>query len=375
MVAAIDKVNWGQFTPYTGLDFDFSSVLCDVLSTDVATRAKSRGFLDVWPFESYGKIGAMPDVISVLLEMLRAYPDYEDKADLFGLMNRLVAQASEYAQFTRWYADEPTAFVAAIRAAFARGSDFYRVSLSDKDSRVRAEAATALGLLRQVDQIPFLLAQLERERDPKVCQAILSSFGELRAESAIPSIARFLGSPDQLTKLQAAGAICRIAQPIPNDAFQVLVVFAMADTPPNRPRSKEQAEAESDLAVKASMLVDKLGEEARYKAAERWIAAMNQLDANHLVAYMHRLLAWTIRQVHERTSPLHFSRLERMVLQALAACSRYWSIGVYRERPPGADTANVLSVPQLREHLFATLYGLPVTQEGLEELLLKLDVP
>src|SRR5262245_17148569 len=373
MTDDIEKVNWTQFEPYAGLELDLPSVLRDVLSADSGTRSAARELLEDWPYEGYGRIGAMPDVIQILVRLFQAYPDYGDKAALLQLIMTFAAKAPEYAAFTKWYRGDPAALVAAIRRAFAQGDNSYGAALSDADPCLRTNAAKALALLGSAEYCPLLVSQLGRENDSDVCQAILASLGELRAESALSCVVRFLSSTNQQTRLRAAGAICQIAQPLLDRAFRVLVDCAMNGTEADGSTTKEQAQTKENLATEAFLLIAKLGEEALLRAADSWIAEMKKVEMTHLVSYVHRLLAWTMRQAHERSSPLQLSKVERKVLIALADCSHYWTITSYPRRDPGAREERMIDASRERSYLLETLYGLPKSQDGITQLLHNLD--
>jgi hypothetical protein len=369
MTSDIDSVDWNRFAPYTAEDFDFPSQLRRIVSPDSDTRNRSRQFLLNWPFEGYGRIGAIPDVLQILIQMLSDYPSYGDRAELFKLILSLVAQAPEYSQFTKWYSGTPHELEAAVQTAFAQEGGVYRTLLTDSDPRVRAEAAKALGLLNATELATDLVSQLERENEPSVRKAIVTSLGELRSQFALPILRTFLSTSDQGTLVQAAGAICQISPMLPDEVFSLLIDAAMLGTQPDRILTREQAQAESDLSVEASLLIAKLGEEPRREAAERWVGKMGTLSDNHLVPYCHRMLAWTLRQHHQRGSTLGLTPLERQVLHALADCSRYWTINAYVCRRPETTDEVVVSARQERSYLLGTLYGLPETQAGMKKLL------
>lgn len=366
----ITQMEWARFDPYLGVDFDFPTVLWELCHPDPNIREETRDFISAWPYAGYGRIGAMPDVIRCMISIFHLYPYFEDRAALLNLITDLVESADEYTHFTKWYAGEQSELITAIQDSFATGVEAYGEALSAFDPGVRAEAATALGLVGSREYVPLLLSRLEEEGNSAACQAILSALGKLGAPIALPIVRKFLNSSDPEIKLHAAGAVCQITRSTPDDAFHLLVDLAMLGTDPSVRRSKTQDRKEGHLAVEAILILQRLGEETLGRAVDQWIARLPEIEDRHLIPFMERILAWSMRQGGERRrsdSPA-FTPIELKALRTLAVCSRFWAIQSFTAFLPWDQRTTDVNAERDRCRCLGGLYELPTTQEGVRRL-------
>jgi HEAT repeat protein len=84
--------------------------------------------------------------------------------------------------------------------------------LADPDLIVRAEAARALGRFGDKAMVPMLVQALLRETEPGVRVVICASLGVLGDPASVKTLRGFLDDPDELVRVQAAGAIYRLSR-------------------------------------------------------------------------------------------------------------------------------------------------------------------
>ncbi|HAK87952.1 MAG TPA: hypothetical protein DHV16_01030 [Nitrospiraceae bacterium] len=151
--------------------------------------------------------------------------------------------------------------------------------LKDPNPNVRASAAKALGILGHKEEIPALIEALKDEE--WVCFSALEALAELKADSAVGSIAKLLESPSPAVRFSAVETLGRIGSDRGRDALLKYLPLVPEDEKNEIIKSLIQIGITPEMGDISGHLIEMLkeGDWEEKEIALRGIVSMNYREA------------------------------------------------------------------------------------------------
>ncbi len=288
-----NSTNWNEFEDFRGSwDVEFPSLLEALTSTDKDSRAFARGSILEWPFEildQVGRLGAVPDVIGVILRCA-VDPNAPDRAELLKLAAFLTKKAPEYTCFTSWYRGTQEELLHAIESKFRSGVELFIDAIQSPDSTVRAAAAEAIGVAKDERASKHLQSLLQREGNAEVIHATLVSLGELKSVAALPEIIAHLASTDLTIRGAAAVTAVRISEPLYHFVLSQTAELVTLDSEIDRPRTHEVEHENLDVSIHAILQLKTMGPADLDWAVDHWVSLSSQIQPNNILVFFQKPL-------------------------------------------------------------------------------------